>query len=101
MILIYFISRLERLFVLLETGQSTFLRKSAAYQIGEIVKTHPKELGQLLEKVKTLVTSSSWETRIAASQTIESIVKNLSDSDLILIPGIYLYYYTVNSVLAR
>jgi hypothetical protein len=28
-----------------------FLRKSAAYQIGEIVKTHPNELGQLLEKV--------------------------------------------------
>ena len=43
--------RLERLFLLLETGQSTFLRKSAAYQIGEIVKTHPNELGQLLEKV--------------------------------------------------
>lgn len=76
-------SRLERLFLLLETGQSTFLRRSAAYQIGEIVKTHPKELGQLLEKIKPLVTSSSWETRIAASQTIESIMKYLDDRDLI------------------
>ncbi|CAF0748348.1 unnamed protein product [Brachionus calyciflorus] len=76
-------SRLERLFLLLETGQSTFLRRSAAFQIGEVVKTHPKELGQLLEKLKPLVTSSSWETRIAASQTIESIMKYLNDHELI------------------
>jgi TATA-binding protein-associated factor len=98
------------LFVLLETGQSTFLRKSAAFQIGQVVKTHPNELGHLLEKVncyflrkkkskienlfskfsklKTLVTNSNWETRIAASQTVEAIVKNLNDEDLILLPGI-------------
>lgn len=51
---IYF-NRLERLFVLLETGQSTFLRKSAAFQIGQVVKTHPNELGHLLEKVNFVV----------------------------------------------
>jgi TATA-binding protein-associated factor len=72
---------------LLETGQSTFLRKSAAYQIGEIVKTHPHDLGQLLEKLKTLITNQSWDTRIAAAQTIESIVKHLNDFDLALIQG--------------
>lgn len=52
--------RLERLFLLLETGQSTFLRKSAAFQIGEIVKTHPNELGQLLEKVSQQQTYYSF-----------------------------------------
>lgn len=72
---------------MLETGQSTFLRKSAAYQIGEIVKTHPHDLGQLLEKLKTLITNQSWDTRIAAAQTIESIVKHLNDFDLALIQG--------------
>ncbi|RNA12097.1 TATA-binding -associated factor 172-like protein [Brachionus plicatilis] len=76
-------SRLERLFLLLETGQSAFLRRTAAFQIGEIVKTHPNELGQLLDKLKPLVTNSSWETRIAASQTIESIMKYLNENELI------------------
>ncbi len=41
--------------MLLETGQSTFLRKSAAFQIGQVVKTHPNELGHLLEKVNFVV----------------------------------------------
>lgn len=67
----------------METGQSAFLRRTAAFQIGEIVKTHPNELGQLLEKLKPLVTNSSWETRIAASQTIESIMKYLNENELI------------------
>ena len=49
-----FVVRLERLFILLESGQSTFLRRSAAHQIGEIVKTHPNELEQLILKVYTL-----------------------------------------------
>ena len=44
-------NRLERLFILLETGQTTFLRRSAAHQIGDIVKNHPNELEQLLAKV--------------------------------------------------
>jgi hypothetical protein len=47
-----FYFRLERLFILLETGQTTFLRRSAAHQIGEIVKNHPNELEHLLLKVK-------------------------------------------------
>jgi hypothetical protein len=43
--------RLDRLFNLIEQRQSSFVRKTAAYQIGEIVKTHPNELESLLEKV--------------------------------------------------
>lgn len=70
-------SRLERLFLLLENGQSTFLRKSAAHQIGEIVRTHPQEFGQLINKLKPLIQNSSWETRIAASQTLDVLVKNI------------------------
>ena len=78
-------SRLERLFILLETGQSSFLRRAAAFQIGEIVKTHPNELEHLLNKLRPLIMSNSWETRIAASQTIESIMKNLCPTDVLLI----------------
>jgi hypothetical protein len=63
----------------LEQGQSIFLRKTAAYQIGEIVKTHVKELDSLIEKLKPLIINSSWDTRIAASQTIECLLKNLPD----------------------
>lgn len=77
-------SRLERLFILLESGQSSFLRRSAAHQIGEIVKTHPNELEQLLLKIKPLILNQSWDTRIAASQTIESIIKNLDFLELAL-----------------
>jgi hypothetical protein len=44
-------SRLERLFALIEHGETGYLRKTAAFQIGEIVKTHPNELAFLLEKV--------------------------------------------------
>lgn len=69
--------------MLLETGQSGFIRQSAACQIGEIVRVNPNDLEQLIERIKPLVSSSSWDTRIAASQTIESILNNLNDFDLI------------------
>ena len=98
-------SRLDRLFTLLEQGQSSFVRKTAAYQIGEIVKTHTNELEPLLEKVKLkrkkknlfyfiiisifeklkplIVNSQSWDTRVAASHTIECIMKNLPSTYII------------------
>ena len=41
----------------------------------------------MIKKVKPLVTSTSWETRIAASQAIECIIKNLEPNELILFSG--------------
>lgn len=45
------IFRLERLWVLLDTGSTPVIRKAAAVQIGEIQKLHPHEFNNLLRKV--------------------------------------------------
>lgn len=70
-------SRLDRLFVLLDTGSSAVTRKAAALQLGEVQKLHPHELYNLLSKVHQYLRSSSWETRIAAGQAIEAIIRNV------------------------
>ena len=71
-------SRLDRLFILLESGQSAVTRRAAAQQIGEVQKLHPHELHNLLDRIhQTYLQSNSWETRIAAGQTIEAILKNV------------------------
>lgn len=43
--------RLDRLFILLDTGTTPVTRKAAAQQLGEVVKLHPHELDNLLTKV--------------------------------------------------
>lgn len=70
-------SRLDRLFLLLETGSTPLTRKAAALQLGEVQKLHPHELNNLLVKVRQYLHSNSWETRIAASQAVEAIVSNV------------------------
>lgn len=45
------IFRLDRLFLLLDTGSSPLTRKAAAIQLGEVQKLHPHELHNLLSKV--------------------------------------------------
>jgi TATA-binding protein-associated factor len=76
-IVIIFYYRLDRLFILLETGSSSVTRKAAANQLGQVVRLHPHELKPLLERISTYLRSSSWETRIAASQAIEAVVKQI------------------------
>ncbi|XP_037533534.1 TATA-binding protein-associated factor 172 [Nematolebias whitei] len=71
------VSRLDRLFILLDTGTTPVTRKAAAQQLGEVVKLHPHELNTLLSKVLTYLRSPSWDTRIAAGQAVEAIVKNI------------------------
>ena len=44
--------RLERLWILLDTGSTPVTRQAAAEQIGEVQKLHPHELNNLLRKVK-------------------------------------------------
>ncbi|XP_060522113.1 TATA-binding protein-associated factor 172 [Cylas formicarius] len=70
-------SRLDRLFVLLETGSSPVTRSAAAKQLGEVQKLHPHELNNLLARTATYLRSNSWDTRIAASEAVRAIVSNV------------------------
>lgn len=70
-------SRLDRLFLLLDSGSTPLTRKAAALQLGEVQKLHPHELNNLLIKVRNYLHSSSWDTRIAASQAVEAIITNV------------------------
>jgi hypothetical protein len=45
--------RLDRLVLLLDTGSTTAVRRTAAQQLGEIQKQHPGELYNLLSRVNT------------------------------------------------
>lgn len=71
------ISRLDRLFVLLESGSSAVTRSAAAKQLGEVQRLHPHELHTLLGRVMTYIRSSNWETRIAAGEAVQAIIGNL------------------------
>uniref|UniRef100_A0A4W5RIN4 B-TFIID TATA-box binding protein associated factor 1 n=1 Tax=Hucho hucho TaxID=62062 RepID=A0A4W5RIN4_9TELE len=71
--------RLDRLFILLDTGTTPVTRKAAAIQLGDVVKLHPHELNNLLSKVLTYLRSPNWDTRIAAGQAVEAIVKNIPE----------------------
>ncbi|KAM7432717.1 btaf1 RNA polymerase II [Porites harrisoni] len=70
-------TRLERLFLLLDTGSTAVTRKAAAQQLGEVQKLHPHELHNLLSRVHVFLKSSSWDTRIAAGQAVEAIAQNV------------------------
>uniref|UniRef100_A0A182N4Z9 TATA-binding protein-associated factor 172 n=1 Tax=Anopheles dirus TaxID=7168 RepID=A0A182N4Z9_9DIPT len=70
-------SRLDRLFILLESGSAAVTRKAAAKQIGEVQKLHPHELHNLLNRVLTYLHSNSWDTRIAAAQAVQAILANV------------------------
>lgn len=41
------------------------------------MRLHPHELEPLLERISIYLRSSSWETRIAASQAIEAVIKQI------------------------
>uniref|UniRef100_A0A1L8DH30 Putative chromatin remodeling complex wstf-iswi small subunit n=2 Tax=Nyssomyia neivai TaxID=330878 RepID=A0A1L8DH30_9DIPT len=70
-------SRLDRLFILLESGSSAVTRRTAAKQIREVQRLHPHELHNLLNRVIVYMHNSSWDTRIAAAQTVEAILNNV------------------------
>lgn len=67
------------MFVLLETGSSPVTRSAAARQLGEVQKLHPHELNTLLTRLATYLKSSIWETRVAASEAVCAIVRNVPD----------------------
>ncbi|KAF7266582.1 hypothetical protein GWI33_020089 [Rhynchophorus ferrugineus] len=70
-------SRLDRLFVLLETGSSSVTRSAAAKQLGEVQRLHPHELNTLLFRTAGYLRSPSWDTRIAASEAVRAIATNV------------------------
>ncbi|CAH0564280.1 unnamed protein product [Brassicogethes aeneus] len=72
-------SRLDRLFVLLETGSSSVTRSAAAKQLGEVQRLHPHELNTLLSRTATYLRSPSWDTRIAAAEAVKAIVSNVPE----------------------
>ncbi|XP_028845872.1 TATA-binding protein-associated factor 172 [Denticeps clupeoides] len=81
------VSRLDRLFILLDTGTTPITRKAAAQQLGDVVRLHPHELNNLLAKVLLYLRSANWDTRIAAGQAVEAIVKNIPDWNPALRPN--------------
>jgi TATA-binding protein-associated factor len=72
---------LDRLFLLLDTGSSSVTRKAAAQQLGEVQRLHPHELPLLLKKIFVHLKSPSWDTRIAASQAINSVISHVPQWD--------------------
>ncbi|KAG0420613.1 hypothetical protein HPB47_003393 [Ixodes persulcatus] len=74
-------SRLDRLFLLLDTGSSPVTRRAAALQLGEVQRLHPHELHHLLAKVRKYLHSACWDTRIAGSQAVEAIVSQVPQWD--------------------
>ena len=71
--------RLDRLFILLETGSSSVTRRAAAKQIGEVQRLHPHELHNLLNRLIIYIHSNSWDTRIAASQAVQAILEHVPE----------------------
>ncbi|KAG1142215.1 hypothetical protein G6F37_005463 [Rhizopus arrhizus] len=74
-------TRLDRLVLLLDTGSTTAVRRTAAQQLGEIQKQHPGELYNLLSRVVIHLRSKAWDTRLAAGQALEAIAANVPTWD--------------------
>ncbi|KAI8381200.1 uncharacterized protein BYT42DRAFT_598127 [Radiomyces spectabilis] len=70
-------TRLDRLVLLLDTGSTAAVRRTAAQQLGEIQKQHPGELYNLLSRVVVHLRSKAWDTRWAAGQALEAIAANV------------------------
>jgi TATA-binding protein-associated factor len=74
-------TRLDKLFILLKDGSSPQIRKTAADQIGEVVRLHPHEIGVMLGKLKPLLVSKNWDTRVAAAQAVEALADKMPPWD--------------------
>lgn len=74
-------SRLDRLFILLETGTNAVTKRAAAQQLGEAQRLHPHDLHHLLARVSTLLKSPQWDTRVSAAQAIQAILSQVPEWD--------------------
>ena len=84
-VFVLFRCRLERLFLLLDTGSTAVTRKAAAQQLGEVQKLHPHELQNLLSRVGVLLLTL-WikvsMTRWAVLNNYINVVNNLGQYSL-------------------
>lgn len=71
------VSRLDRLFILIDTGSNESIRLAAAKQLGEVQKVQPNDLNYLLCRVKEYSSKSVWETRVAAGHAIRCILEQV------------------------
>ncbi|XP_015610317.1 TATA-binding protein-associated factor 172 [Cephus cinctus] len=74
-------SRLDRLFILLETGTNAVTKRAAALQLGEAQRLHPHELHHLLARVSTLLKSPQWDTRVSAAHAVQAILAQVPPWD--------------------
>ncbi|KAG2224833.1 hypothetical protein INT45_008015, partial [Circinella minor] len=79
---------LDRLVLLLDTGSTASVRRTAAQQLGEIQKQHPGELYNLLSRVVVHLRSKAWDTRWAAGLALEEIAANVESWNPIDEPSI-------------
>ncbi|KAF7995444.1 hypothetical protein HCN44_006551 [Aphidius gifuensis] len=70
-------SRLDRLFILLETGTNPVTKRAAAQQLGEAQRLHPHELHHLLGRVSVLLKSPQWDTRVSAAHAVKAILSQV------------------------
>lgn len=75
----FYMSRLERLVVLLDAGSTAFIRNTAADQLSDVAKSHPEEILNLISRVYPYLKSKKWETRISAARALGGIVSHASD----------------------
>lgn len=71
------VSRLDRLFILLDTGSNESIRFAAARQLGEVQRVQPNDLNYLLRRIKEYSGKSVWETRVAAGQATKHVLEKL------------------------
>lgn len=72
------VSRLDRLFILLDTGSSESVRLAAAKQLGEVQRIQPHDLDYLLHRIKEYSTKSVWETRVAAGHATRCVLEQVN-----------------------
>ena len=73
--------RLDRLFILLETGTNAVTKRAAAQQLGEAQRLHPHELHHLLARVSILLKSTQWDTRVSAAHAVQAILAQVPPWD--------------------
>jgi TATA-binding protein-associated factor len=66
-------TRLDGLVGLLDTGTNASVRRMAAGQVGDLIAAHPTEVRPVLARVRRLLLSPSWDTRVAAGHALAAI----------------------------
>lgn len=71
------VSRIDRLFILLDTGSNESVRLAAAKQLGEVQRVQPNDLEYLLRRIQEYSSKSVWDTRIAAGHATRCVLEQI------------------------